>query len=110
MAAGYAARGNAASLWGWLVCQGCHARDRGIGSVSSGGERCGSEVEGARLEQSTDTLSPGKSADLTVTLPEGTYVGYCPVGDHKERGTETEITVGACRDPPDESPAKGSGY
>lgn len=52
------------------------------------------EIEGpGGLEQATDTLSAGQSADLTVTLQPGTYKLYCPVGNHDEQGMNTTITV-----------------
>jgi plastocyanin len=51
------------------------------------------EIEGGGLEQATDTLSAGQSADLTVTLQPGTYKVYCPVGNHDEQGMNTTITV-----------------
>lgn len=67
-------------------------------------------VEGPGLDESTDTFNQGQSADLTVTLSDGTYVVYCPVSNHRQQGMETEITVGAGGATPDESPANGSGY
>jgi uncharacterized cupredoxin-like copper-binding protein len=51
------------------------------------------EIEGGGLEQATDTLSGGQSADLTVTLQPGTYKLYCPVHNHDEQGMHTTITV-----------------
>lgn len=68
------------------------------------------EVQGSGLEESTDTLREGESADLTVTLSEGTYVVYCPLGNHRQLGMVTEITVGAGGAAPGEGPANGSGY
>ncbi|AEV73328.1 putative copper-binding protein [Mycolicibacterium rhodesiae NBB3] len=51
------------------------------------------EIEGPGLEQATDTLSAGQSADLTVTLQPGSYKVYCPVGNHDEQGMNTTINV-----------------
>lgn len=52
------------------------------------------EIEGpGGLEEATDTLSGGQSADLTVTLQPGDYKLYCPVGNHDARGMNTTITV-----------------
>ncbi|WP_199178082.1 plastocyanin/azurin family copper-binding protein [Mycobacterium hubeiense] len=51
------------------------------------------EIEGPGLEQATDTLTAGQSADLTVTLQPGSYKVYCPVGNHDEQGMNTTITV-----------------
>jgi uncharacterized cupredoxin-like copper-binding protein len=53
------------------------------------------EVEGP-TEVETEELEPGESADLTVALEEdGEYEVYCPIGDHRERGMEGAVTVGA---------------
>jgi len=52
------------------------------------------EIEGPGIEEKElDELDPGASGNLTVELQKGTYEIYCPVGNHKERGMETEITV-----------------
>jgi uncharacterized cupredoxin-like copper-binding protein len=55
------------------------------------------EVEGPEGEQELEQdLAPGQSGTLTVDLSQpGSYEFYCPVGDHRERGMEGEITVGA---------------
>jgi plastocyanin len=52
------------------------------------------EIEGpGGLEQATDTLSAGQTADLTVMLQPGSYKVYCPVGNHDEQGMNTTINV-----------------
>jgi plastocyanin len=43
----------------------------------------------------TDTIPPGGSATLTVTLEAGDYVFYCSVANHRAMGMETSVTVGA---------------
>jgi uncharacterized cupredoxin-like copper-binding protein len=54
------------------------------------------EVEGPDGEVETEQLEPGESADLDVDLQEnGEFEMYCPVGDHKSRGMEGTIAVGA---------------
>lgn len=53
------------------------------------------EIEGGDLEEETETIDPGGSTELTVDLAEGEYVLYCPVGDHRERGMEGRLVVGA---------------
>ena len=53
------------------------------------------EIEGDDVEEETDTIDPGGSDELTVDLAEGEYVLYCPVGDHRERGMEGRLVVGA---------------
>lgn len=52
------------------------------------------EVEGGGVEQKTETVGPGGSVELTVTLEEGEYELYCPVGNHKGQGMTTKVTVG----------------
>jgi uncharacterized cupredoxin-like copper-binding protein len=53
------------------------------------------EVEGPEGEQELEQdLSPGESGTLTVDLSQpGSYEMYCPVGDHRDRGMEGEVTV-----------------
>ena len=43
----------------------------------------------------TPTLQPGQSADLHVTLQNGSYDLFCPIDSHKSLGMNDEITVGA---------------
>jgi uncharacterized cupredoxin-like copper-binding protein len=61
---------------------------------NKGGVKHALEVEGSGLEEKTEELEPGGTARLTVTLEKGKYELYCPVGDHKGRGMEVELTVG----------------
>ncbi|WP_426362034.1 plastocyanin/azurin family copper-binding protein [Streptomyces sp. E-08] len=51
------------------------------------------EVEGPGGENRSNTISPGESTTLTVTLKDGKYEIYCPVDGHKDLGMKTEITV-----------------
>ncbi|MFJ8104545.1 cupredoxin domain-containing protein [Streptomyces sp. NPDC096132] len=52
------------------------------------------EIEGKGSEvRLPRDLRPGQSARLHVTLKDGGYELYCPVGNHKELGMKTEITV-----------------
>ena len=51
------------------------------------------EVEGNGVEEVSDTMEPGASTDLTVSLDAGTYEMYCAIGDHQEQGMEGEVTV-----------------
>ena len=51
------------------------------------------EVEGNGVEEETEDLAPGDSAELTVDLEAGSYEIYCPVGNHKDMGMEGELTV-----------------
>jgi plastocyanin len=52
------------------------------------------EVEGGGVEAKSDTIDPGASTTLTVSLEEGEYEIYCPVGDHKDRGMTGTLVVG----------------
>src|SRR5919109_3810603 len=53
------------------------------------------ENEDAGIEEETEDIQPGKSAELTVNLSEdGSYEIYCPIDDHRERGMEGTLTVG----------------
>ncbi len=52
------------------------------------------EVEGPEGEVETETIAPGKKATLKADLSKaGTYVWYCPVGDHEQKGMKGRITV-----------------
>ncbi len=53
------------------------------------------EVEAPEGEQELEQdLAPGESGTLTVDLSKpGKFEFYCPVGDHRDRGMEGEITV-----------------
>ena len=51
------------------------------------------EVEGNGVEEETDQIQGGGSAELTVDLKAGEYVFYCPVGQHRQNGMEGKLTV-----------------
>ena len=52
------------------------------------------EIDGPGVsDRRSDSVSPGGSASLTVTLKKGTYEVYCPIDGHKGLGMETKITV-----------------
>jgi uncharacterized cupredoxin-like copper-binding protein len=54
------------------------------------------EVEGQGVEEETETIAPGESAELTVDLTKtGAYEIYCPIDGHREKGMEGSLTVGA---------------
>ncbi len=51
------------------------------------------EVEGNGVEEVTDSIEAGGSAELTVDLEPGEYEIYCSIGDHAEQGMEGTLTV-----------------
>jgi len=53
------------------------------------------EIDGGDVEEQTIAIDPGNTAKVTVDLAQGDYEIYCPVGDHRERGMEGELVVGA---------------
>src|SRR5438552_10022670 len=55
----------------------------------------GFEVEGQGIEQEIETIQPGASDTLTLTLKPGSYEVYCPVGSdsHKKLGMDTHLKV-----------------
>jgi uncharacterized cupredoxin-like copper-binding protein len=62
-------------------------------AVNSGGTVHALEVEGQGIEEETEEIQPGQSAELKVKLEAGTYELYCPVDGHKEEGMEGKIIV-----------------
>jgi len=50
-------------------------------------------VEGEGIEEETEEIGPGQSAELEVKLDAGTYELYCPVDGHAEEGMEGKLTV-----------------
>jgi plastocyanin len=62
-------------------------------AVNSGDIVHALEVEGQGIEEETEEIQPGQSAELKVELEAGTYELYCPVGGHKEEGMEGTLTV-----------------
>jgi plastocyanin len=53
------------------------------------------EIDGHGVEDETDVIGGGETADVTVELTEeGEYEMYCPVGNHREMGMEGTVIVG----------------
>jgi uncharacterized cupredoxin-like copper-binding protein len=53
------------------------------------------EISGPGIDKAkSSTAGPGGKATLTVTLQPGSYEMWCPVGNHKQAGMDTTITVG----------------
>jgi uncharacterized cupredoxin-like copper-binding protein len=71
------------------------------------------EVEGEGVEEETETIGPGESAEVTVELKAGTYELYCPVGNHKDEGMEGSVSVaggGGMDTGDDDEQSSGYGY
>ena len=62
-------------------------------AVNSGTTIHALEVEGEGIEEETEEIQPGQSAELKVNLEAGTYEIYCPVDGHAEEGMEGKLTV-----------------
>src|SRR5215204_3832394 len=62
-------------------------------AVNSGDTVHALEVEGEGIEEETEEIEPGQSAELEVKLKAGTYELYCPVDGHKEEGMEGRVIV-----------------
>jgi uncharacterized cupredoxin-like copper-binding protein len=63
-------------------------------AVNEGETEHALEIEGQGIEEETDTIGPGETAEVTVEITEpGEYELYCPVGDHKDRGMEGSLEV-----------------
>ncbi len=62
-------------------------------AVNSGDTVHALEVEGEGIEEETEEIEPGQSAELKVKLKAGTYELYCPVDGHAEEGMEGKLTV-----------------
>src|SRR2546421_13038395 len=71
----------------------------------------GLEVEGQGIEQEIETIQPGASDTLTLTLKAGSYDVYCPVGEdsHKKLGMDTHLKVVSATSPAPAVPTP-SGY
>ena len=63
-------------------------------AVNDGNADHALEIEGNGIEEETETIGPGESAEVTVEITEpGEYELYCPVGDHKDLGMDGTLTV-----------------
>jgi plastocyanin len=62
-------------------------------AVNSGSTTHALEIEGKGVEEETEGIDPGQSAELKVSLKPGKYEIYCPVDSHREQGMEGTVTV-----------------
>ena len=44
-------------------------------------------------ETLVDQVEPGSTTEASIELEPGTYTVWCPIGDHRDRGMEAEVTV-----------------
>jgi uncharacterized cupredoxin-like copper-binding protein len=51
------------------------------------------EIETAKGEFETEEIQPGGAATLKAQLDRGTYIWYCPVGNHRELGMAGKVEV-----------------
>ena len=49
--------------------------------------------EAGTMKATTDGISPGESATLTVDLAPGEHVFYCSIGNHRAMGMELTVQV-----------------
>lgn len=64
--------------------------------TNNGTEEHNFEIEGQGMEEVfPQNLRPAESNTMEVDLEEGTYTVYCPVGNHRDEGMETTLTVQA---------------
>ena len=62
--------------------------------TNDGGAPHALEIEGNGVEAETETIDGGETAELEVTLDDGEYEIYCPVGNHADQGMVGRIVVG----------------
>ncbi len=87
-----------ATLSEWKVELSVHAIAAGTVTftvMNRGSIPHGFEVEGNGIEKEIETIQPGASDTITLTLKPGSYEVYCPVGEdsHKKLGMDTHLRV-----------------
>ncbi len=65
-----------------------------LDAANDGTMRHSLAIEGDGVDaQLPQSLHPGEAGQFEVALTPGAYTLYCPIGDHRQRGMEIEITV-----------------
>ena len=62
--------------------------------MNEGGAPHALAIRGSGVDESSDTVEGGQSTMLEVSLQDGSYEIYCPVGDHADRGMVGTLQVG----------------
>jgi uncharacterized cupredoxin-like copper-binding protein len=53
-------------------------------------------IEGEGISRAAgDTIAANGSASVDVNFRPGTYTLYCPLGDHRQKGEQVEVTIAA---------------
>jgi plastocyanin len=66
-----------------------------VALTNDGGAPHALAIRGHGVDESSDVIDGGDSTEFTVSLEDGTYEIYCPVGDHEEQGMVGTLTVGS---------------
>ncbi len=62
--------------------------------TNEGDQVHGFVVEGNGVDTAlTSDLRPGVTDRVTIELDAGSYIVWCPVGDHRDRGMEDDVEV-----------------
>jgi uncharacterized cupredoxin-like copper-binding protein len=62
---------------------------------NDGDQAHGFAITGGGLDETLVTdVQPGTIERVSVELEAGTYTLWCPIGDHRDLGMETELQVG----------------
>lgn len=62
--------------------------------MNEGGAPHALAIRGNGVDESSDTVDGGQSTTFEVSLQDGSYEIYCPVGDHADRGMVGTLQVG----------------
>jgi plastocyanin len=62
--------------------------------MNEGGAPHALAIRGTGVDESSDTVDGGQSTTFEVSLENGSYEIFCPVGDHADRGMVGTLQVG----------------